>query len=65
MTERVLVEFTRDTEARGKGDRLLVDPESAASFEKKKVAVRVTDKDVEDAAKQAAAPATSPPGVSS
>lgn len=67
MSDRVLIEFTKDTETgRREGERLLVDPMSAKSLvDKKKVAKRVTDKDAQAEAKKAAAPATSPPGVSS
>ena len=44
MPDRVLVEFTSDTEVRKKGDRLWVDLVSAKSFMKKKVANLVDDK---------------------
>lgn len=44
MPDRILVEFTADTDTRTRGDRMWVDPKSATSFvEKKKVAVRVEE----------------------
>lgn len=50
MRKRVLIEFVKDTvnsegeQVRAKGDRLLVDQQSARSFVKKKVAKLVVEK---------------------
>ncbi len=42
----VLIEFTRSTDKRARGERVYVDDDSAKSLvEKKKVAKRVTDAD--------------------
>ena len=54
---RVLIEFTKKTEAREEGARVWVDPDSAKSFVKKDVARVVDEKAEAEAAAAAAAEA--------